>query len=311
VNTIPIVFLTLGACGSAFGWGCEGHQIVGLIAGKHLSPNAQNGVYELLKDHPIDPALSRFCQPVATESMADAATWADDSKRAEKTGTWHYLDIPRGVEHADLMNYCAPIGESKNGKDRPGCLLTALQYEFDILKARKRPARERVKALLYVIHLMGDLHQPLHTTTNDDQGGNCTSVTLFEDPKPANLHSAWDYGIIEHYLKRNQETPSQLADELDRTFQSKGNGWLHEPIAFAQWIWEGHHIAENVTYKKLRPRVPVALAASGPGCEAERAKTAALHIDIDSRYETEAMPVIERQLAKAGYRLAGVLNAAF
>jgi hypothetical protein len=283
--------------------------MVALIASQHLTAEARAAVYQLLKENPIDPSLSRFCQPVATEPMADASTWADDAKRGEKTGTWHYLDIPRGVEHADLMKYCAPVGESIDGKDRPGCLLTGMQYELDILKDRNRTPVERATALRYMIHFVGDLHQPLHTTTNDDQGGNCTSVTLFEDPKHGNLHGAWDYGIIEHFLKQTNQTPEQMATQLDARFQGKGDGWLHEPIAFDKWIREGHHIAEKVTYEKLRPKLPVAPAENGPGCAVERDKTTALNIDIDPKYAGAAMPVIERQLAKAGYRLAEVLNA--
>lgn len=282
-----------------------------LIAGRHLTPAARSGVDQLLKEHPIDTAVERFCQPVPADPMADSATWADDTKRDEKTGTWHYLDIPRGVEHADLMQYCAPVGESAGGKDRPGCLLTGLQYEFDILKDPQRPSAERAKALRYVIHFIGDLHQPLHTTTNDDQGGNCTTVTLFEDPKPANLHGAWDYGIIGHFLKQASETPAQLADELDQQFREQGTSWLHDQIDFGKWILEGHRIAEKVTYDKLRPRLPVAPVEHAPGCTAEREKTSALKIDVDAKYANAVMPVIDRQLAKAGYRLADVLNAAF
>jgi hypothetical protein len=311
MKILPILLLSAVTTGSAFGWGCEGHQVVALIASQHLTQPARAAVYQLLKEHPIDASLARFCQPVASDAMADVATWADDAKRGEKTGTWHYLDIPRGVEHADLMKYCAPIGESQDGKDRPGCLLTGLQYEFDILKDRNRSSAEHATALRYVIHFIGDLHQPLHTTTNDDQGGNCTTVTLFEDPKRANLHGVWDYGIIGHFLKEKNETPDQLATQLDQRFQAKGQGWLHEKIDFGKWIVEGHHLAEKVTYDDLRPKLPVAAAENGPGCQAERDKTATLNIDINAKYAASAMPVIERQLAKAGYRLADVLNAAF
>ena len=311
MSILRVVSLALVSCGSAFAWGCEGHQIVAMIASRHLTQDARTAVYQLLRDHPIDPALSRFCQPVAADPMADAATWADDSKRGEKTGPWHYLDIPRGVENAELMKYCAPIGDSVDGKDRPGCLLTGLQYEFDILKDKSRPAAERARALRYVIHFIGDLHQPLHTTTNDDQGGNCTTVSLFADPKPANLHGVWDYGIIGHWLKENNQTPTQLAAQLEQRYHSKGKRWLRDHIDFAQWIWEGHHVAEKVTYKKLRPKLPVAPAENGPGCDAEKQKTAALKIAVDSQYSAKVMPVIDKQLAKAGFRLADVLNAAF
>jgi hypothetical protein len=304
------LFFALISCSNAFGWGCEGHQIVALIAVQHLKPEVRDAVYQLLKEHPIDPSLRRFCQPVAADPVLDAATWADDSKRAEGTGTWHYLDIPRGVEHADLMKYCAPVGEHVAGKDRAGCLLTGLQYEFDILKDRNRSPAERTTALRYVIHFIGDLHQPLHTTTNDDQGGNCTAVTLFESSDRANLHGAWDYGIIAHDLAEKHQAPQQLAAQLDREYQSKGRKWLDEPLDFPAWIQEGHRLAEKVTYDKLRPKLPVAPAANGPGCAAEREKSTALKIDLDKKYAAAAMPVIGQQLAKAGYRLADVLNTA-
>ena len=101
-----------------------------------------------------------------------------------------------------------------------------------------------------------------------------------------------------------------MAAALDERFHSAGEHWLHERLDFARWIWEGHHIAEKITYDKLRPKVPVAPAENGPGCNAEREKTGALKIDIDARYAAVAMPVIEKQLAKAGYRLADVLNQA-
>ena len=131
------------------------------------------------------------------------------------------------------MKYCAPVGDSVGGKDRPGCLLTGLQYEFDILKDHNRPAAERATALRYVIHFIGDLHQPLHTTTNDDQGGNCTSLTLFEGSDKANLHGVWDYGIIAHELAEKHQTPQQLAEQLDQEHQSKGKKWLNQPLDVA------------------------------------------------------------------------------
>jgi hypothetical protein len=209
------------------------------------------------------------------------------------------------------MKYCAPVGDSVDGKDRPGCLLTALPYEMEILKDRNRPAAERATALRYVIHFIGDLHQPLHTTSNDDNGGNCTTVTLFGAPKPTQLHGVWDYGLIAWYLKEHNETRSQLAAQLDERFHDQGNGWLHDRPDFGEWIRDGHHIAEKETYGELRPKLPVAPAENAPGCDAEKGKSAALKIDIGARYAAKVMPVIERQLAKAGYHLADVLNSAF
>src|ERR1700683_3040263 len=82
---------------SAFGWGCEGHQMVALIARAHLTPAVSAAVDELLRDSPIDPAVARFCQDRPADLMADSATWADDSKNQEKTAVWHYIDIPLSV----------------------------------------------------------------------------------------------------------------------------------------------------------------------------------------------------------------------
>src|ERR1700722_18881190 len=104
----PVIFIAVLACGNAFGWGCEGHRMVALIASQHLTPEARAAVYQLLKDNPIDPALRRYCRPVATDPMEDAATWADDARSREKNEKWHYIDIPRDVEHSDFMKYCAP-----------------------------------------------------------------------------------------------------------------------------------------------------------------------------------------------------------
>src|SRR4051812_43590773 len=82
---------------SAFGWGCEGHQMVALIARARLTPGVSAAVNELLRSVPIDAALKRYCQDRPNDPMADASTWADDVRNDEKTGEWHYVDIPRSV----------------------------------------------------------------------------------------------------------------------------------------------------------------------------------------------------------------------
>src|ERR1700685_1118038 len=115
--------------GSAFGWGCEGHQMIALIARAHLTPAASNAGDGLLRENPIDPALSRFCKDRPADLMADSATWADDARNIEKTAEWHYIDIPLAVHtgsvpEADLMKWCAPLSDG-----RPGCIVTAIDYE--------------------------------------------------------------------------------------------------------------------------------------------------------------------------------------
>src|SRR5579863_7584303 len=98
---LPVLFLSGLTCGSAFGWGCDGHRMVALIAAQHLKPEVRAAVDQLLKDNPIDPALRRYCRPAATEPMEDAATWADDVRTSLKNDVWHYIDIPRDVARGD------------------------------------------------------------------------------------------------------------------------------------------------------------------------------------------------------------------
>src|SRR5580693_4382262 len=112
------------ATASAFGWGCEGHQMIALIARAHLTPAASKAVDQLLRENPIDPALNRFCKDRPADPMADSATWADDIKNIEKTGDWHFIDIPLAVRDSadgkDAMKWCKPV----DGK--PGCITSAL-----------------------------------------------------------------------------------------------------------------------------------------------------------------------------------------
>jgi hypothetical protein len=301
--------------GSAFGWGCEGHQMIALIARAHLTAAASVAVDRLLRENPSDPALNRFCKDRPNDLMADAATWADDARNIEKTAEWHFIDIPLGVHtgsvpEQEAMKWCAPLGDG-----RPGCIITATEDEWKLLLNTSQPAAARAKALRYLIHFLGDITQPLHASDNHDRGGNCTSIKFFAQEKPQNLHAIWDYELIAHDLDTNGATQSQFAKRLDETFSSHWADWGAARIDIPAWAWEGHKLAETVTYADLKPPIPTEAVTAGPadqeGCNAERDKVAALHISIGDRYADAAMPAIREQLAKAGYRLAGLLNQTF
>ena len=245
---------------SAFGWGCEGHQIVALIARAHLTPAVSAAVDDLLSSNPIDPAVTRFCQDRPTDLMADSATWADDTKNQEKTSVWHYIDIPRSADKVTSVEpWCPPIGPSVDGKPRPGCITNAIEYELGILRDKSRPAAERATALRYVIHFVGDLHQPLHDEDDNDQGGNCTAIRFFSEDRPANLHGIWDYKLIEHELEKEKLTQVQYAASLNDRFAAKYPAFAaakpDDPMA---WAWQAHAIALSNTYGNLDPAIPVA-----------------------------------------------------
>jgi len=298
---------------SAFGWGCEGHQIVALIARAHLTPAASAAIDKLLAENPIDPAIRQFCKEKTGDPMADSASWADDVKSTEKTGVWHYIDIPLTEKGSSgsLAAWCPPIGPSVAGKDRPGCVTNAIEYEWAILLDTSRTRPERATALRYLIHFVGDMHNPLHSSDNDDQGGNCTTIKFYDEDRPANLHSLWDYKLIEHELQTKRETVPAYAKALDRQYADHWPAWGTAIIDPTAWAWEGNKVAQTVTYGDLKPAIPVEQPVPHTDCSAEREKVSALHIVVADDYFNQTIPVIGEQLAKAGYRLADLLNRTF
>jgi hypothetical protein len=162
-----------------------------------------------------------------------------------------------------------------------------------------------------VIHFVEDLHQPLHTTDNDDQGGNCTVIGFFSDEKPTNLHSIWDTRLIQRELAEKKMTQEQYAADLDRRFAGRWNDWGTSQTGIAEWVWEGHKLAADVVYGDLKPAIPVEDPDQPTDCDAEKARVAALHINVSGAYFDQSMPVVDEQLAKAGYRLAAILNQTF
>jgi hypothetical protein len=289
--------------------------MIALIARAHLTFAASAAVDQLLRENPIDPELNRFCKDRLNDLMADAATWADDAKNGEKTGFWHYIDIPLAVTSGDAMKYCEPLSPSIDGKDRPGCIVNALEYEIGLLRDTGKPAAERAKALRYVIHFVGDITQPLHDTDNHDQGGNCTRIRFFGDDRLQNLHGIWDYSLIEHDLVSKEQTQPGYAAMLDQEFASRWQEWGEAKTDVLAWSWEGHDLAVKVTYADLKPAIPIASPSAGladkAACDAGRDTIEAENISIADNYAMQALPVIRQQLARAAYRLAATLNQTF
>lgn len=298
-------------------WGCEGHQIIALLARVHLTPVATNAIDQLLRDNPVE-VNSQYCKG-AGDLMANVASWADNVRNAERTGLWHYIDIPLAEHRGPVSKWCDSVDEAPVGapaKDRTGCVLTAIEFEVKILADPAKSSAERAAALRYIIHFIGDMHQPLHSADNNDRGGNCTTLQFFADERPANLHSIWDTRMIVRHLTEAKLNPAQYATAIDAEFAP---AWKQISQGTpTDWAWDGHNVAERVTYGALKPAIPVETPdpdhpgiTNDEGCNAERAKVTALHIAIGDDYYKQALPATERQLAKGGYRLAAFLNAAF
>ena len=303
---LALGLVVLGYSLPAAAWWCEGHEAVALIAQNHLTPDARAQVERLLKGSPVAEPPS--CKDSPPDAMAVASTWADDAKYTEQTAAWHFMNIPMNLKKGDPEKYCGPVGPSHNGGPRPGCILSALRSAVDILLSKEESDDEKAKAIRYLIHFAGDLHQPLHTTSNNDVGGNCLPVQFFDQADLTNLHASWDGLIIERELVTRHQTVAQFASDIDQRFASKRAEWTKNAPQFDKWAWETHLLAMQVAYGDLTPEPPAEALQTTPDCDAEKARLGALHIKIGDAYEQEAIPVIETQIAKAGYRLAAILN---
>jgi hypothetical protein len=236
-------------------WGANGHRIVAAIAERHLLPVTRMRITELVGPYP----LARFGE------------WADKyraSPEGRHTYSWHFVSIPDGEAYP------------RQPYDEPGDVLQALEYQERILADTSRSVADRAMALKFVVHFIGDMHQPLHVGRAEDRGGNDIDVTWFGTP--TNLHSVWDSRMLE-FLGLSY---SEYTAFLDFATAEQIASWT-----------AGDYVAWAADAMAARPAV-YALP------EAERGDAQRLGWD----YLDAATPIIEAQLLKAGLRLAAVLN---
>jgi hypothetical protein len=253
----------LCGCLPAFGWGGEGHSLIARIAWVQLTPAVQARVSEILGPN------------VTIQSIA---SWADNIRNQRRdTGPWHYIDIPIDKPHLDMARDC-PKGD---------CVIAKIEDFQKVLKDAATAPVPRREALMFLVHFVGDMHQPLHCADNNDQGGNKVPVTFGDrgGDRPYNLHSLWDSGLLDKMPKEDV-----LFAEYSRDSAKHAKTWAKGTVE--DWAEQSHKVAQKITYGKL-PKV----AAGTPE-------------PIDAAYEQKADPVIRLQIEKAGARLARVLNEA-
>jgi len=256
--------------------------MVGEIAARYIEPKANAEILELLKN-------DRFAdgQPSGRHTLGEVANWADEIKDMEwgkRRASWHYDDVPL-CEAAEYSKYC------KNGR----CASAQLARQIEILGNERARPGQRNEALKWVVHLMGDLHQPLHAANRGDHGGNRVQVSFFgeRDNPPygtLNLHAVWDVSMVRRLIAdRGGERAIVSAPIAD----GNRNAW--EKGSISDWTGESHRIARDTVY----PLLPVAASCSSKIVEV---------VAIDQPYYAKAAPLIEIQIKKAGVRLARVLN---
>jgi len=269
-------------------------------------------VAQILAAGPIDPALRRFCGANTLDAFADSSTWADDQRSIQPdTAGWHFIDIPRGVAKGAIAPYCPPS---------TSCITRAIDDQMAILRNINASAQARADALRYIIHFFGDLHQPLHATSNNDLGGNCVPVSFFgaapqernvtKESYAPNLHGIWDTDILERFA--GGQTPQQFADEMSVKFKGQIPAWLRERVDVVSWAWESHQLAEDSVYGALPRKVAIETPVEVKACSDDQhisTRMLNLHEQVGADYQAAAEGVIQEQLTKAGIRLAAALNA--
>jgi hypothetical protein len=274
--------LALSLSPGALAWGPEGHRMVGEIAERFLTVATRAQIARLLEaDRTADNQRS------GRHTLGEVANWADEIKDTDwgkRRGSWHYDDVPL-CGAAEYAKYC------RNGR----CASAQLARQIEILGNERARPGQRNEALKWVVHIVGDIHQPLHAANRGDRGGNRVQVSFFgeRDNPPygaLNLHAVWDVHMVRRLVAdRGGESAivSAPVAARDRSAWERGS--------IGDWVDESHRIAGDTVYALL----PV--AASCPNKIVDV-------VALDGTYYAKAAPVIETQIRKAGVRLARVLN---
>jgi hypothetical protein len=245
-------------CLPAAAWGPEGHRLVSRIAATQLTQNAQARVKEILG-------------PDST--IVSVSSWADEVRRNRPTtAPWHYVNIPLVKSHIDMARDCV----------NDTCVVGEILVLRRKLQDPATSADDRREALMFVIHFIGDMHEPLHCL--DHEGGNGVRVVFHE--RPTNLHSLWDSGLLNR-MPAEDQLFTELSADCARRAKQLGRGSVQD------WANQSHKEARKVAYGPLAKAMGDAPIA------------------IPAVYEAKADVVVKEQIEKAGARLAAYLNAVF
>jgi S1/P1 Nuclease len=255
---------------SAFAWGDAGHRITGYIANTALTDKTRTKLRALL----------------GSDDLSTVATWMDHerdqlAKQMPSSSRWHYEN--RAVCSSNPAQGICPHGQ-------------CITHQIDRLRIQLTDAHstneQRAIAIRMLVHLIGDLHQPLHLSDNDDRGGNDVYVYVGSDREPRNLHEVWDTHLLHMNLHRTGE--QRYSMQLLSRYSSRLASWQQGDIS--TWATETYVIGKESAY------LPLPNFACG---------THSSHaIRLPDEYVNQARQTVNEQLVKAGLRIAMVLNEA-
>ena len=236
----------------SWGWGQKGHDVTAYIAEQHLTPTPRAA---------IDRALDG-------KSIVYWANWLDNASHTPQyayTKTWHYKNINEGVAYEDMA--LNPKGDA----------VTAITTMIEQLSRHGDNTIDSVLDLKILVHVVGDIHQPMHMGHATDLGGNKVQVRFFD--RGTNLHSIWDGSLVESahkwsYTEWQQQLDRLTPQQQEAIIQGSIHDWAKESVAIADKIYKETPAGTKVSYNEI----------------------------------AAAAPIIEQQLVKGGLRLAHILN---
>jgi hypothetical protein len=270
-----LILFSMFAATQAFAWGPTGHRVTGHIAEKHLDKGIRKEIQRILKG----------------ESLSRVSTWADEIKSEPETYSftynWHFTDWP---DHAH--------DHEENGE---GSLIRAIHDQLKVIKDKSASDESKAFALKFLVHLVGDLHQPLHVGNGLDRGGNNCRV-LFHG-RSTNLHSLWDEGMIEF-------TKLSFTEMANYVSQSRSKDYIANALKsdVLDWALESKNIRGKIyPANVIEPEEPISVRSY---CRRDVVVTESAIPKLGFEYSYRFVPVMEERLFLGGIRLAKLLNEA-
>jgi hypothetical protein len=240
-------------------WGATGHRVIGEVAYRNMSRRAKKRVRKIL----------------GNESIAISSNWADFIKSdtaMNYLGPWHYVNIKSGLNYADFSVYMQ--------SDTIVDAFTKLNFMINELKSNKLTMEKKQMYLKLVIHIVGDIHQPMHVGHAEDQGGNKIKVFWFNEA--TNLHALWDDKLIEF----QKLSYTEYTENINHSTKEQRTAWQNQSMP--EWFFESYQLADGL-YKEI----------TQPDQK------------LGYRYNYDHVAMMNNQMLKGGVRLAGLLNSIF
>ncbi|RZM09809.1 MAG: hypothetical protein EOP67_69310 [Sphingomonas sp.] len=276
---VSIGLAAAGATPAAAYWE-YGHQTIAQIAEANIRPQTRVAIRRLLKQQAL--LGTPTCK---AGTMTEASTWADcvkplkDADGKSRFGyayTWHFQDV----------SICRPFSLTDACKDG-NCVSAQITRDVATLRNRRAPAKDRVEALVFLVHFVGDLHQPLHAGEKDDKGGNDVKASYDNYAPPRlNLHSVWDGLLAERAITSGPSLVHRYAPAV-RAKVAAGN--------VTDWSHESWQVAHDATYASVM---------------ADPCAPTPERVTLDEATIEKLVPVARLEVERGGLRLAKLLDAA-